>query len=153
MKEQLSTLDQALSLLSYREHSSKELADKLKSKGHSEEEICTTIEKLKEINYLNDKRFAEIFVRSRLSKPLGANRILQELTQKGISSSLAKEAIANEDADWFELARQLKERRFGEDATKDFKEKAKQSRYLQYRGFDFEQIKYALSSKEDDNRY
>ncbi|MBU1293955.1 MAG: recombination regulator RecX [Gammaproteobacteria bacterium] len=149
MKEhQTSIFDQALSLLSHREHSKQELVTKLKTKGHEEEEISATIERLEEMNYLNDERFAEIFVRSRLSKPLGASRIQQELIQKGINSELAKTALSEANADWFELAKQLKERRFGEEISTDFKEKAKQSRYLQYRGFDFEQIKYAVSSQD-----
>ncbi|NLQ18149.1 recombination regulator RecX [Marinomonas sp. M1K-6] len=147
-QQPLSTFDQALSLLSHREHATKELITKLKTRGHEEEEINATIERLQEMNYLNDQRFAEIFVRSRISKPLGANRIRQELIQKGINSELAKTTIAEADADWFELAKQLKERRFGEEISTDFKEKAKQSRYLQYRGFDFEQIKYALSAED-----
>lgn len=150
MKEhQTSIFDQAMSLLSHREHSKKELTTKLKSRGHEEEEIEATIERLEEMNYLNDTRFAEIFVRSRLSKPLGASRIQQELIQKGINSELAKTAILEADADWFELAKQLKERRFGEEASTDFKEKAKQSRYLQYRGFNFDQIKYAISPQDE----
>ncbi|RBP79958.1 regulatory protein RecX [Marinomonas rhizomae] len=150
MKEhQTSIFDQALSLLSHREHSKKELSTKLKIRGHGEEEIESIIERLEEMNYLNDARFAEIFVRGRINKPLGANRIRQELIQKGISSELAKTTILEAGVDWFELAKQLKKRRFGEAPSMDFKEKAKQSRYLQYRGFDFEQIKYALSSKDE----
>lgn len=151
MKEQqTSTIAQALSLLSHREHSKKELITKLKTRGNTEEEINVAIEQLENMNYLNDERFAEIFVRSRLSKPLGASRIQQELVQKGISSELAKIAIEEANADWFELAKQLKERKFGTAVSTDFKEKAKQSRYLQYRGFDFEQIKYAVSVQEED---
>ena len=151
MKEQQTpTIDQALSLLSHREHSKKELITKLKTRGNTEEEINVAIEQLENMNYLNDERFAEIFVRSRLSKPLGASRIQQELVQKGISSELAKIAIEEANADWFELAKQLKERKFGTAVSTDFKEKAKQSRYLQYRGFDFEQIKYAVSVQEED---
>lgn len=149
-EQKISPFDQALSILSHREHSTKELVTKLKNKGHSEDDIDATIERLEEINYLNDERFAEMFVRSRLSKPLGASRIHQELIQKGINSELAKTAIADADADWFELAKQLKERKFGEESTTDFKEKAKQTRYLLYRGFDFEQIKYALSVQYDE---
>ncbi|WP_392386355.1 regulatory protein RecX [Marinomonas primoryensis] len=58
MKEQkISALDQALSLLSHREHSSKELATKLKAKGNTENEISSTITHLQDINYLNDWRF------------------------------------------------------------------------------------------------
>lgn len=145
----LSTFDQALSLLSHREHGTNELVNKLKLKGHTEEDIASAIEQLQDMNYLNDERFAEIFVRSRISKPLGASRILQELIQKGINSTLAKEAINSAEADWFELAKTLKTRKFGEKVATDFKEKGKQSRYLQYRGFNFDEIKYAISSKDE----
>jgi regulatory protein len=144
-----SVFDQALSLLSHREHGSQELANKLKIRGYEENEIYHAIDRLQEINYLNDERFAEIYVRSKVNKPLGASRILQELIQKGIHSDIAKQAINTADADWFELARQLKERRFGEEICTDFKEKGKQSRYLQYRGFSFDQIRYALSPKDE----
>lgn len=144
----ISLFDHALSFLSYREHGTKELTTKLKSKGYPEADIAETVSRLQEMNYLNDQRFADIFVRSRISKPLGVNRIMQELGQKGISSEIAKQAIEEADVDWFELAKQLKERRFGEEVETDYKEKAKQFRYLQYRGFDFEQIKYATSPKD-----
>jgi len=106
------------------------------------------IERLTEMNYLNDERFAEIFVRSKISRSLGAYRILQEMSQKGITSEIAKQAISNADIDWFELAKQTRVRKFGEGESKDQKEKAKQSRYLQYRGFNFEQIKYAMESSQ-----
>ncbi|MBJ7539737.1 recombination regulator RecX [Marinomonas transparens] len=145
----LSTLDQALTLLSHREHSSKELSRKLQNRNHSQEEIQATIDKLVEMDYLNDERFAASFTRSKINKPLGARRIQQELIQKGISSELAKRTIEEHNADWFELAKHLKEKKFGTGISTDFKEKAKQSRYLQYRGFEFEQIKYALSASDD----
>ena len=148
-KQSLSIFDHALFLLSHREHAKKELERKLKMKGYDEEEISATILKLEEINYLNDDRFAEIFVRSRINKPLGENRIFQELIQKGVDKDTAKYAIENENADWFELALLLKTRRFGENLCTDFKEKGKQSRYLQYRGFNFDQIKYALSPQDE----
>ena len=143
-------LDQALALLSHREHACQELQQKLKMRGYEATEIDEVCQQLIAMNYLNDERFGEVFVRSRASKPLGPQRILQELIQRGINSEQAKQAIADCDADWFELARQLKERRFGEKRFQDYKEKAKQMRYLQYRGFDFEQINYALSAGADD---
>ena len=147
--QQPSAFDQALSLLSYREHGAQELARKLRIRDYEESDISNVINRLQEMNYLNDERFAEIFVRSKASKPLGANRILQELIQKGINNDLAKQTVNIADVDWFELARQLKERRFGEEQATDYKEKGRQSRYLQYRGFNFDQIKYALSPKDE----
>lgn len=139
-----STYDQALMILGAREHSTKELSTKLSQRGHTSEDIAKTIAHLQDMNYLNDQRFAEVFVRSRASKPLGPLRIRQELAMKGIKENIASQALEECEADWFELARELKERKFGEQKYADFKEKAKQTRYLQYRGFSFEHIKYAL---------
>ena len=144
-----SAFDQALALLNHREHSAHEIEKKLEAKDYEEAEISTAIQKLQEINYLNDARFAEVFVRSKINRHLGANRILQELQQKGVSSQVSKIAIEEAEVDWFELARQTKESKFGEHKYKDFKEKGKQFRFLQYRGFSFDQINYALSPNDE----
>lgn len=144
MKPSLSTMDHALTILASRDHSTKEMAHKLKVKGHEVEQIAQTIDSLLEMNYLNDQRFAEFYVRSRINKPLGPQRIRQELRQKGITDEMIERALEENEADWFELAKELKIRKFGAESTRDFKEKAKQTRYLQYRGFGFDQIKYAL---------
>ncbi|MEO9656236.1 regulatory protein RecX [Marinomonas sp.] len=146
----LSVFDQALALLSHREHTKKELKQKLQQRGYQAPEIDDICLRLLDMNYLNDERFCEIFVRSRSQKPLGPQRILQELIQRGIKTEQAKQAIQNCEADWFELAKQLKDRRFGESRFQDYKEKAKQMRYLQYRGFDFDQINYALTASAED---
>lgn len=143
-----STYDQALNLVSHREHSRHEITQKLKQRGCDQEEIEQACQKLTEFNYLNDERFAEMYVRSKAGQGTGPARILQELNQKGIHSELAKQALEHAEADWFELAKQLKNRKFGEQIPKDFKEKAKQMRHLQYRGFNYDQIQYALSPQD-----
>ncbi|AEF53728.1 regulatory protein RecX [Marinomonas posidonica] len=145
---QLTTYEHALLLLNQREHACAEIAVKLKQKGHSEEDIDNTIRQLKELNYLNDERFAEIYVRSKANRSLGPTRIKQELLQKGLSSDIAKNAIEEAEFDWYELAKDAKIRKFGEESTQDYKEKSKQMRHLQYRGFDYEQIQYALSQSD-----
>ena len=150
MNKTPSTMDHALMLLGGREHAIKEIHNKLKLRGHTEENIATVVQSLIEMNYLNDQRFADMFVRNRINKPLGALRIKQELMRKGINETLASQALQDSDADWFELAKELKERKFGETKYQDFKAKAKQIRYLQYRGFNFDQINYALEPEPDD---
>lgn len=144
-----SAFDQALALLNHREHSAHEIEQKLKTKNYAEVEITEAIQKLEEINYLNDTRFAEVFVRSKVNRHLGASRILQELKQKGVSNQISKAAIEEANIDWFELARQTKESKFGENKYTDFKEKGKQFRFLQYRGFSFDQINYAISPNDE----
>lgn len=134
----------ALWLLGAREHSIKEMTQKLSRKGFDKEQIEATLQRLLEYNYLSDQRFAESFARSKAAKPLGRQRIQNELRQKGIEDEMARAALDHLEVDWFELALELKQRKFGENAEKDFKAKGKQTRYLVYRGFSFDEVRYAI---------
>ena len=77
-------------------------------------------------------------------------RIRLDIHQKGISDDLFESAIEAAEINWFELARDVAQRKFGGRAAGDQKEKAKRMRFLQYRGFNFDQIKYALQEKDFD---
>ena len=134
----------ALWLLGAREHSVKEMTQKLSRKGFDAEQIDATLKRLFEYNYLSDQRFAESFARSKAAKPLGKQRIQNELRQKGIEDELAHQALEALDVDWFELALELKQRKFGETVAKDFKAKGKQTRYLVYSGFSLDQVRNAI---------
>ena len=140
----------ALWLLGAREHSTKELQQKLARKGYEPDAIDETLNYLLDLNYLSDERHAEAFSRSKAAKPLGKQRILNELRMKGIPEAMAKQALNSLDVDWFELALQLKQRKFGFEVEKDFKARAKQTRYLIYRGFSFDEVKYATEWSEED---
>jgi len=86
--------DKALYLLSMREHSEKELRDKLKSKAYKAEDIDSSIVRLKKENYLSDSRFCEAFIRSRLKKnPEGKQILILRLSEKGIDKAKAREAV------------------------------------------------------------
>lgn len=124
----------ALASLTRREHSIAELKTKLKTKfgdaGLAEE----TVAWLQDLGYLDDKRFTEAFIRSSIARGRGPLRICQELRQKGVNSLLVEQVMAEAEADWRKLAREALERKFRQ-PPRDMKEKAKQVRYLQYRGF------------------
>lgn len=134
----------ALWLLGSREHSTYEMRQKLSRKGFEEDSITQVIEDLTSLNYLSDQRFAEAFCRSKSAKPLGKQRILNELKQKGISEEQAKQALCSLDVDWFELALNLKQRKFGDAVERDYQKKSKQMRYLLYRGFGYDEVRYAI---------
>ena len=80
---------------------------------------------------------------SQIRKGKGPNRIKQALKHKQLDSNLILEDI--QDVDWFEQAYQLKVKKFGIQIEKDPKQKAKQIRFLQYRGFDMNVIMKAIS--------
>ena len=135
-------MNSAIYSLAMREHSRKELFDKLKKKDFSEDvDIAALLDDLEENNYLNEKRFAESFIRSRINRGQGVLKISNELRQRGISSSLISIAMQEVDVDWFSLAAGQREKKFGKKKPGDFKEKARQIRFLSARGFDAEVIR------------
>ncbi len=149
--------DAALYRLGAREHSRWELQHKLalklrRSGGDAglQAAIVGVLDSLEADGYLSDRRFAESFVRSRHERGQGMLRIRQELRQRGVNRDLAEETLARLDYDWFALARTVRERRFGLHVPADRKGYAQQVRFLQYRGFDPDQVRYALDSEENE---
>ncbi len=138
----------ALNALARREHSRLELERKLFARGHGPELIAATLDRLEETGLLDADRFCDSFVRSRISKGQGPARIERELTKRGIDAERAGLALHRSE-DWVGLARTVRQRRFGDAVPKDYKERARQSRFLQYRGFSSEQIRAALRHDPD----
>ncbi|WP_404376900.1 regulatory protein RecX [Vreelandella aquamarina] len=138
----------AIQLLARREYSRAELARKLRQKSFDDDDIAACLDALAEQSLQSDTRFAESFIRSRIARGQGVIRIKGELRQRGIDQETLTAALAaveeREAVDWFELARETLERRFST-PSENPKERAKRERFLATRGFDFEQIRYALS--------
>ena len=134
----------AMDLLAYREHSRLELRNKLLLREFAADCIEPILDGLTRDNLLNDQRFAEAYTRMRARRGFGPIRIKQELNERGIASELIANAIRSTELDWWQLAVEQKQKKFGTSVPKDFPERAKQMRFLQYRGFDHEQIKFAV---------
>ena len=143
------TLEYAVRLLSRRDHSIYEMQQKLKLRQCPPDEITAAINYCLENDWLNDQRFAASFLRLGVSKGHGWQRICFDAKSKGINSALIEQAEKNAPHDWFELAKELALKRFadihGTLPDVDYKQRAKWFRYLQYRGFSFDEINYALS--------
>ncbi len=139
----------AINLLSRRDHGTYELEQKLAIKGYSESDIQQAIVYCQEKHYLGDLRYARGQVRQHIAKGHGELRIRQELSQKRIEEHDVNRALEEEKTDWFELAKKTAEKKFKAKPAQDQKEYAKQVRFLLYRGFNFEQISYALTTEEN----
>jgi regulatory protein len=137
--------EKALYLLSRREYSAKELAVKLHAKFDAER-VDSVLAGLAEQGLQSDQRFASMLVRGRIGQGHGPIRIQMELKQKGISAEHIQQALVDNPVDWFEQARNAFQRRFGQVHASDMKLRAKQMRFLQYRGFNLDQIQYAMSA-------
>lgn len=127
--------DKAVVLLAKRDYSSVELSRTLKSLCQDDIILTSVMDKLTEFNYINDQRLLEKDIKTYLIKNFGKMRIQQDLRQRGFSLTDINQTIESFNVDWFELAKTLKERKFGTSQPSDAKEKNKQVRYLQYRGF------------------
>lgn len=143
----LSSKEAAMQLLSRRDHGEYELYQKLTLKGYSEDDIQQAVNFCLDHNYLDDLRYAKSQIRQHVYKGHGERRIRQELNQKRVAESVIELALEEEPQDWFELAKQAAEKKFKGVKAQDQKEYAKQVRFLQYRGYSFEQIAYALGKE------
>ena len=87
-----------LRLLSYRDHSEKELVIKLVQKGHKKEYAENAVCKLKEYHYIDDERVAEIYAKDLFErKGMSVNGIISELCRKGIPREIALETVEKLD--------------------------------------------------------
>jgi regulatory protein len=136
----------AVGLLARREHSRAELAAKLTARGAPREQVEAVVEKLAGRGLQADTRYAESLVNSRSGRGQGPVRIRRDLLDRGVAAEAAEEALAGAGLDWFELARSVRRRRFGDPPPSEWKERARQARFLEYRGFTAEQIRHALEA-------
>ena len=109
-------------------------------RGYDEASIQTIIDALGEEGLQSDDRYTENYIHSRIEKGYGPVRIVQELRQKGIDDELISFYLAEQEPDWLKLAGQVRLKRFGRKLPRDIREQAKQSRFLQQRGFSGEHI-------------
>ena len=139
----------AVRLLSRREHSTEELKRKLAAKGYAEASIETVLDKLGKKNWVSDERFTTNYVHHHARRGQGPVRIRAELRQQGITDSQIRQEVGAAARDWNGLAAEVRRRKFGAALPKTQGERAKQARFLQYRGFNSDQIRAALKFDPD----
>jgi regulatory protein len=85
----------AVRILGGRAHSSGELRQKLKSRAERQGDVETTISRLKEAGYLDDRKFAEAFAATRLEdRQFGRMRVLRDLRQRHVAPTLAERTVS-----------------------------------------------------------
>ena len=125
----------ALDLLARREHSYVEMLRKLRQRGAATDQAEIELDRLQAEGLLSDERFCEAYVHARSQRGYGPVRLREELRQRGVAESLIDRTLRNEAWDWIALARAAFAKRFPEGPAIDLKERAKQQRFMQYRGF------------------
>ena len=140
----------AMDYLARREYGQHELEQKLIAAGFEVVVSTSAVAQLTKDGLQDDRRFIDNFVQSRVSQGKGPVRIRQELAERGLNSSLIGEALAAGDTDWLALAREVRQKKFGPETPSDFPQKARQMRFLQYRGFESGHIQAAVAPHGDD---
>ena len=143
--------DTAMGLLARREHAQAEIKRKLRDRGYDSELALEVVDDLTQRRLLSDERFAEMFIRSRAERGQGPVRLRAELRQLQIPSEQIDRLLVAAEVDWIELARSVRLRKFGKQAANSLGERAKQVRFLQYRGFTAAQICAALDGECEDD--
>jgi regulatory protein len=125
----------ALALLAQREHSRAELHRKLRKLCADEIVLEQVLDVLANECLQSDDRHAHSYARQRAERGYGPVRIAQELRERGASKQVAEAALQAVETDWLQLARAARSKHFGESLPFSAIERAKQIRFLRYRGF------------------
>ena len=124
--------------LAQREHSRAELRAKLLPHAQEGEDVEALLDELAQCRWLSDKRAAGQLVVQRRCR-FGAQRIEHELRQKGIAENLIAETMPQLKETELDAARNVWRKKFGA-PPQDAKEKARQVRFLQSRGFSLDVV-------------
>ena len=137
----------ALRLLSQREHSRKELEQKLKPHEETPGELTEALDFLAAKDFITEKRVVESVVNRRSTK-LGAARVRQELMAKGLPADDIAEAVQTMRGTEFERALVVWRKKFGAPPS-DASERGKQVRFLVSRGFATEVVRRIVAGADE----
>jgi regulatory protein len=140
----------ALGLLAGRDFSRNELTERLLRKGHAAEIIQEVVGALVQEGLLHEARYVEQFVTQHAGRGQGPQRIRMELRERGVDAEAIESGLDNAETDWVKAAREARRRKFGVSLPRAYRERAKQARFLQYRGFSSDQIRAALETGGDE---
>jgi regulatory protein len=146
--------DQALRYLTVRPHSRRELWRKLREKGHRSEVIDQVLDQLENVELVNDEQFTRLFIQNELRlRPVGKLLLIQKLVQRGISRELYEPLLKEllSEAEEMGIAQSLTDKFLkSHSRVKGNELKEKLVRYLQGKGFQWEQIKQVVPAKSED---
>lgn len=148
-KPELTLRVRAMRYLARREHSRAELWQKLQPHAHEGEDLGAVLDELEKRNWLSDARAAAQLVDAKRSR-FGSQRIAYALRQRGVGEELIAAALPELKASELQTAREVWQRKFGV-LPQDQKEKARQMRFLQSRGFSMDVILKVLQCLEKDS--
>ncbi len=141
--------EKALWLISYRDHSKKELKDKIK-RTCDEESAEKAVERMEELGLVNDESFAERYARKLLfTKHMSKRAAVYELVQKGIDKELASEILDGITVDSYEQIRAFIDRKYKNINDEKIKRRAVSA--LQRLGYGWDEIRAVLEEYTEED--
>lgn len=139
--------DYALRLIAKQDYSRASIEAKLRSRALNANDVPDILSRLEEYDFINDLRYAKrLYLTRRDQRHYGPLRLQVSLREKGISGDIIRNLLEEHPADWEALARQARAVKFGAELPDNQKEKARQLRFLQQRGFSLQQSLAALKA-------
>lgn len=143
--------EKALWLISYRDHSKKELTDKIK-RTCDEESAEKAVERMEELGLVNDEAYARRYARKLLySKHMSKNAAVFELSRKGIDKELAQEILENTEVDERDQIRQVIDKKYRNLSDEKIKRRAVAA--LQRLGYRWDDIRSVLEEYSEEYEY
>jgi regulatory protein len=128
----------SLRYLARREYSRKELMHHLMARSFPVAVIESVLDDLASKELQSDRRYAECYVRSRISKGYGYRRLLEELKQRGIHQDDIPDLA---DIDWNQSITRVYTKKYGNLPPVTPAERASRERFLRMRGFSSDEIR------------
>lgn len=138
----------AIALLARRDFAGAELQARLIVQGFEEATVTSVVAGLAREAILDDGRYAQNYVAYHAGRGHGPLRIATELRRRGLAADLIEAALAT-GPDWRALACKVCRAKFGLQAAASWAQRARQARFLQYRGFSSDHIRAATGAEPD----
>lgn len=120
----------------------KQIRDYLNKKGYDKAVVDYVIEKMCEYGFLNDEKFADMYI-SAYDKKYGPNMLKTKLLQKGISKTIVDEKLKDYEVCDETIDKLLLKKLGSKPPTQDNLTKC--MRFLSSRGYDYDNIKKAIN--------
>ena len=144
---------QKLSALCARaEHSSGEMLEKMRRWQLSEDARERVLDRLIDEKFVDDERFARLFVREKIRfDRWGRRKIEQALYQKGVASDISRRVLDEVDDEAYvaELKKLIAAKRRSVQAQSDYEMRAKLTKYALGRGFGYNVIRQCIDGADE----
>lgn len=110
--------------------------------------MSDVIHELLNEDLLSNARFTEAFVHCRVERGSGPRKIIMELRERGVDDGLIETCLDGYEGRWANAIKMVREKKYGANLPQNFKERSRQTRFLQQRGFTPEQISSVFKYQE-----